>query len=65
MRNLIPSIGIVAVILLIIVLIGLGPVITILALNTLFGLTIAVNIWAWLSTFWLSAFFTAAVRSGK
>lgn len=51
MKNLIPSIGIVAVILLIIALIGLGPVITILALNTLFGLTIAVNIWTWLSTF--------------
>jgi len=65
MSKLTESIGIVAVVLLIIALIGLGPVITILALNTLFGLTIAINVWTWLSTFWLSAFFTAAVRSGK
>jgi len=65
MSKLTESLGIVFVVLLLIALIGLGPVITILALNTLFGLAIAINVWTWLSTFWLSAFFTAAVRSGK
>ena len=34
-------------------LIGIGPVLTILSLNTLFSLTIPLNIWTWLSTLWL------------
>ncbi len=65
MSKLTESIGIVFVVLLLIALIGVGPVLTMLALNTIFGLTIAINIWTWLSTFWLSALFTVAVRSGK
>jgi hypothetical protein len=64
MSKLTESLGIVFVVLLLIVLIGLGPVLTIFALNTLFGLAIAVNIWTWLSTLWLSGFFYA-LRSGK
>ena len=35
------------------VLIGIGPILTIASLNTLFGLNIAYTFWTWLSTVWL------------
>ncbi len=38
---------------LIIILIGIGPVLTIMSLNTLFALSIPINFWTWLSTLWL------------
>lgn len=41
--------------LLIVCLLLVGPIFTILSLNTLFGLTIPINIWTWLSAFWLGA----------
>ena len=47
------TLGIVGLIILIITLIGVGPVITIWSLNTLFNMGIAYNIWTWLSTVWL------------
>jgi hypothetical protein len=59
MQNFAIGFGVVGLILLVVVLIGAGPVLTILALNTLFGLGIAINIWTWLSVAWLSAFFAA------
>lgn len=51
------TLGIIALIVGLIVLIGIGPIFTIWSLNLLFGLTIPVTIWTWLSTAWLSAFF--------
>ena len=41
------------------------PVFSILALNTLFGLNIDVNIYTWLSAFWLTAIFTASTVRSK
>ena len=46
--------GIIALIILAIILIGIGPVLTILSLNAVFGLTIGVTIWNWLAVLWLS-----------
>ena len=46
--------GIIALIILTIILIGIGPVLTILSLNAVFGLTIGVTIWNWLAVLWLS-----------
>lgn len=46
--------GIIALIILAIILIGIGPVLTIISLNAVFGLTIGVTIWNWLAILWLS-----------
>ena len=62
MKNLINVFGVTLVIILLIAVIGIGPVLTIMALNTLFGLAIVINIWTWLSVLWLSAFFTVAAK---
>lgn len=55
--------SIVLVLLLAIVLIGLGPVLTLLSVNLLFGLNITINFWTWLSTVWLFGVFAARVKS--
>ena len=36
------------------VILGLGPLLTIISLNALFNLSIAYNIWTWLSVAWLN-----------
>ena len=46
--------GIITLIILAIILIGIGPVLTIISLNAVFGLTIGVTIWNWLAVLWLS-----------
>ena len=46
--------SIIALITLAIVLIGIGPILTILSLNALFALGIGITIWNWLSVVWLS-----------
>lgn len=46
--------GIIALIILAIILIGIGPVLTIISLNAVFGLTIGITIWNWLAVLWLS-----------
>jgi hypothetical protein len=46
-----------ALILLVIALVVAGPIFTILALNTLFTLSIPITFWTWLSTFWLGCLF--------
>ena len=46
--------GIIALIILAIILIGIGPILTIMSLNALFGLTIGITIWNWLAVLWLS-----------
>lgn len=47
------TLGIIGLITLLIGLIGIGPVLTIASLNTLFSLNIAYNFWTWLSVVWL------------
>lgn len=44
---------IILVIIGLIVLCGIGPLLTIASLNTLFGLNIAYTIWTWLSVAWM------------
>lgn len=48
------TLGIVGLIILIIALIGVGPVITIWSINTLFSMNITYSLWTWLSVVWLS-----------
>lgn len=43
-----------AIIALIIILIGIGPVLTIISLNALFALNIGITFWNWASVVWLS-----------
>lgn len=38
----------------VVVLIGVGPLLTIAAANTLFGLNIAYNFWTWLAVVWFN-----------
>lgn len=45
-------------------LLGIGPVLTILSLNTLFNTSIAVSVWSWLSVAWLHLIAAGAVRGG-
>lgn len=40
------------------VFIFVGPIFSILALNTLFGLSIPVNVYTWLASFWLTMILT-------
>ena len=47
------TLGVTGLIILLIVLIGVGPILTIMSINTLFGLNIAINFWTWLSVVWL------------
>lgn len=47
------ALGITGLVILLIVLIGAGPILTIMSINTLFGLNIAINFWTWLSVVWI------------
>ena len=47
------GIGVVTIIVLLIILIGVGPLLTIAALNTLFNLSIAYSFWTWLAMLWV------------
>ena len=47
------TLGITGLIILLIVLIGVGPILTLMSINTLFGLNIAINFWTWLSVVWI------------
>lgn len=47
-----------------IVMVGLGPILTILSLNTLFNTGIAISFWSWLSVAWLHLIAAGAVRGG-
>lgn len=45
--------GITGLVILIIFLIGVGPILTLMSINTLFNMNIAYNFYTWLSTVWL------------
>ena len=47
------TLGITGIIVLLVILIGLGPILTLMSINTLFGLNIAINFYTWLSVVWL------------
>lgn len=49
---------------LVIILIGIGPILTILSLNALFATGIGITIWNWLAVVWLSLIGAGIVRSG-
>lgn len=53
------AIGLILLIAFLVLLIGVGPIITIWSLNTLFGLTILYNFKTWFATAWLGSFLTA------
>ena len=55
--------GVTLLIVLIVAIIGLGPLLTIWSLNTLFGLKIAYTIWTWLAAFVLQLFFFSKATS--
>lgn len=47
------ALGITGIVVLLVILIGLGPILTIMSINALFGLNIAINFWTWLACAWL------------
>ena len=49
---------------LLIIFLGVGHVLTILSLNALFNLSIAISFWNWLAVFWLSMVGVAVTRAG-
>ena len=66
MSKLLELTGGVFFIVLVLIFVLIGPWFTMLALNTLFGLSIPVTVWTWLSAFWLSALIgTSAINSNK
>lgn len=66
MSKLLETTGGITLFLILLCVILISPWFTILALNTLFGLSIPVTIWTWLSAFWLSALIgTSAINSNK
>jgi hypothetical protein len=48
------AIIVIALVLFLVVILGVGPVLTIMAMNALFSLNIGVTFWNWLSVVWLS-----------
>lgn len=56
--------AVVLLVVLAVVMFGLGPILTILSLNTLFNTGIAISFWSWLSVVWLHLIAAGAVRSG-
>ena len=59
------ALGITGFVILLIVLIGVGPILTLMSINTLFGLNIAINFWTWLSVVWLGVFLNGARVKSK
>ena len=54
-----------ALILFLVAIIVLAPLVTIWALNTVFGLGIAYTFWTWLGTLWLQGIIGGAVAATK
>jgi len=52
-RDIMGITGILGLLLLFIILIGVGPLITIASLNLLFNLQIAYTFWTWLAMIWI------------
>lgn len=56
--------GFILMVVFLLFLCGIGPVLTILSLNTLFNTGIVISFWSWLSMAWLHMIATGAVRGG-
>ncbi len=54
MQNKIEVLVMVLTVVFLLVLLGIGPFLTIAAINTVFNLSIAYNIYTWLSVAWLN-----------
>ena len=50
--------SVIGVVLLVLIAVAFGPIFSIWAVNLLFGLTIPVTFYTWLSAFWLAAVVT-------
>ena len=59
------ALGITGIIVLLVILIGLGPILTLMSINTLFGLNIAINFYTWLSVVWLGIVLNGARVKSK
>lgn len=59
------TLGITGIIVLLVILIGLGPILTLMSINTLFGLNIAINFYTWLSVVWLGIVLTGTRVKSK
>lgn len=59
------ALGITGIIILLVILIGLGPILTLMSINTLFGLNIAINFYTWLSVVWLGIVLNGARVKSK
>lgn len=59
-NDIIKLLGALALFTFIIAAIIFGPLVTIWALNLLFGLKIAFTFWTWLATLWITAIFGGA-----
>lgn len=58
------ALGITGIVVLLVVLIGIGPILTLVSFNALFGLNIAYTLGNWLAVVWLSILFLPK-RTGK
>ena len=56
--------GFILLIVFLLFLFGIGTMLTILSLNTLFNTGIAISFWSWLSVVWLHMIAAGAVRGG-
>ena len=59
------ALGITGIIVLLVILIGLGPILTLMSINALFGLNIAINFWTWLACAWLCLLINGARVKSK
>ena len=59
------ALGIAGIVVLLVILIGLSPILTIMSINALFGLNIAINFWTWLACAWLCMLINGARIKSK
>jgi Na+/proline symporter len=60
-EDILKIIGVVLLSILIVVLLGIGPILTIISINTLFMTQIPITIWTWLAMLWLKLTTVGAV----
>jgi Na+/proline symporter len=64
-EDILKIIGVVLLLALIVVLLGIGPILTIISINTLFMAQIPVTIYTWLAMLWLQATLYGIFYRGK
>jgi len=63
LNNIFLTFGVAGVVLLVLAIFAIGPFLSILAVNQLFGTTITFTFWNWLATFWLHLVVASATKS--